>query len=155
MKVNTTLSVALCGGTALLLALTGCGGDDTGKKRDEWAKGVCDRAAAQITKINDASTALSKVPSSGDPATVKAADSQNFQTISTAYASLAAIFNAAGAAPGDDGPTYQKNAVSAFTGLSGTYAGLKKQTDALDTGDRRKFADGLASVSAKDRKSVV
>ncbi|WP_225850867.1 small secreted protein [Streptomyces sp. HPF1205] len=147
MKVTTKLSAALCGGTALLLALSACGGDDTGKKRDEWAKGVCDQATTQFTKISDASTALSKVPSNGAPATVKAADAQSFQTISAAYTSLAGIFNSAGPAPGSDGAAYQKNAVAAFTALSGQYADLKKQTDNLVTSDRQKFADGLGSVS--------
>lgn len=146
-KVTARLSAALCGGTALLLALSACGGDDTGKKRDEWAKGVCDRATAQFTRIGQASTALSEVPSNGDPKTVQAADSQSFQTISAAYMSLAGTFNAAGAAPGSDGATYQKNAVAVFTTLSGKYADLKKQTDSLVTSDRQKFATGLGSVS--------
>jgi hypothetical protein len=148
VKVNTKLPAALSGAAALLLALSACGGDDTGKKQDSWAKGVCDQAAAQINRINNASTALSKVPGNGDPKAVKAADSQNFQTISAAYAALVGIFNTAGPAPGDKGAEYQKNAVAVFTGLSGKYGALKKQTDSLDTGDRQKFADGLGSVSA-------
>jgi hypothetical protein len=147
VKVTTKLSAALCGGTALLLALSACGGDSTGKKRDEWAKGVCGRATAQFTRISQASTALSTVPSNGDPKTVQAADAQSFQTISAAYTSLAGIFNAAGPAPGSDGDTYQKNAVAVFTTLSGKYADLKKQTDNLVTSDRQKFATGLGSVS--------
>lgn len=153
MKVTNTFMAALSG-AALLLALSGCGGDDTGKKQDAWAKGVCDQAAAQITRINAASTALSKVPGSGEPEAVKAADALNFQTIAGAYASLAGIVNAAGPAPGDDGAAYQKNAVSVFTGLSGQYADLKKQTDGLDTSDRQKFADGLNGVSTQLTKVV-
>ncbi|MBM9505737.1 small secreted protein [Actinacidiphila acididurans] len=148
MKATTKLSAALCGGTALLLALTGCGGDSTGKKRDTWSKGVCDQAATQFSRINEAGTVLSKVPGNADPKTVKAADSQNFQAVSAAFTSLAGIFNAADPAPGSDGPQYQKNAVAAFTALSGKYADLKKQADALDTSDRQKFADGLSSLSA-------
>lgn len=147
VKVNTKLSATLGCGAALLLAVGACGGDSTGKKQDDWAKGVCGQAAAQIAKINNASTALSQVPGSGDPKTVKAADAQNFQTISAAYVALAGIFNAAGPAPGDNGAAYQKNAVAVFTGLSGKYADLKKQTDNLPTGDRQKFADGLSAVS--------
>jgi hypothetical protein len=146
VKATTKLWAALCGGTVLLLALSGCG-DDTGKKRDEWAKGVCGQATTQFSRISDASTALSKVPSNGDPKAVRTADAQSFQTISAAYASLAGIFNAAGPAPGSDGTTYQKNAVAAFTTLSGKYAGLKKQTDNLVTSDRQKFAAGLGAVS--------
>lgn len=154
MKVTTKLTTALCGGTALLVALSGCGGDNTGKKRDEWAKGVCDQATTQFSKINDASTALSKVPSNGDPKAVQAADAQSFQTISAAYTSLAGIFNAAGAAPGSDGATYQKNAVAVFTKLSGMYADLKKQTDNLVTSDRQKFAAGLGTVSTNLNTTV-
>lgn len=148
MKVTTKLSAALCGGAVLLLALSACGGDDTGKKRDEWAKGVCDQAATQFGRISDASTALGRVPSNGDPKTVQAADAQSFQTISAAYTSLAGIFHAAGPAPGSDGAAYQTDAAAAFTTLSGKYADLKKQTDNLVTSDRQKFADGLGSVSA-------
>ena len=148
VKVNKKLSSALCGGAVVLLAVSGCSSDGTGKKRDDWAKGVCDQAAAQITKIDNANTSLSKVNSAGKPQDVKQADASAFQAISGAYASLAGIFTKAGAAPGgDDGQKFQQNAVAVFNDLSSQYAGLKKQVDGLDTSDQAKFADGLTTVS--------
>jgi hypothetical protein len=148
VKVNKKLLPALCGGAAVLLAMSGCSSDDTGKKQDDWAKGVCDQAAAQITKIDTANTSLSKVNSAGKPQDVQQADSAAFQTISGAYKSLAGIFTKAGAAPGgDDGKKFQQNAVSVFDGLSAQYASLQKQVDGLDTSDQGKFADGLTGVS--------
>lgn len=149
VNLNTTtrrVAAALSGAT-LLLALSACG-DDSGKKLDNWAKGVCDQAQAQVKKIDAANTAISKVNSGGAPQDVKTADSAAFQSISDAYKSLAQIFSSAGPAPkGDEGKTFQQNAVSAFTSLSTQYAGLKKQVDDLDTSNQAKFADGLKGVS--------
>ncbi|MYS20883.1 MULTISPECIES: hypothetical protein [unclassified Streptomyces] len=146
--MNTKLLPALCGTTAVLLALSGCSSDNTGKKRDAWAKGVCDQAAAQFKKIDDANTAISKVNSGGKPQDVQRADSAVFQTISTAYKSLGGIFSAAGPAPGgSEGAEFQQNGVSVFNGLSSQYADLKKQVDGLDTANQSKFADGLKGVS--------
>ncbi|NUP39147.1 MAG: small secreted protein [Streptomyces sp.] len=141
---------AALAGAAVLLALTplsACSSDDTGKKLDTWAQGVCDQTAAQTKKINDANTALTKVDSGGKPQDVQAADSTAFQQISDAYKALAGIFTAAGPAPGSDGEQFQQQAVSSFTSLSTQYATLKKQVDALDTTDQSKFADGLQGVS--------
>jgi hypothetical protein len=146
VKVNKKFSVALSGAAALILVLSGCG-DDTGEKRNDWAKGVCDQASAQVKKIDDANTAISKVDSGGRPQDVRSADSAAFQSISTAYTSLAGIFNSAGAAPGDEGATFQQNAVSVFTSLSEQYSALKKQVDGLDTSSQATFADGLGGVS--------
>ena len=82
VKVNNKLWAALSGAVALL-ALSSlsacCGSDDTGKKLDAWAKGVCDQAAAQTKKINDANTAITKVDSAASPQDVKAADAAAFQ----------------------------------------------------------------------------
>jgi hypothetical protein len=147
VKVKKKHVAALCG-AAVLLAVSGCSSDDTGKKQDEWAKGVCDQAAGQIMKIDDANTSLSKVNSAGTPKAVQSADAAAFQSISDAYSSLAGIVTKAGAAPGgDDGKKFQQNAVSVFTNLSSQYAGLKKQVDGLDTGNQATFADGLKGVS--------
>ena len=138
----------MCGGAAVVLAVSGCSSDDTGKKQDAWAKGVCDQASVQIKKIDNANTSLSNVNSSGTPKAVQQADAAAFQSISDAYKSLAGIFTQAGAAPGgDDGAKFQQNAVKVFNDLSAQYAGLKKQVDGLDTGNQGKFADGLTSVS--------
>lgn len=123
VKVNKKLPSALCVGAAVLLAVSGCSSDGTGKQRDEWAKGVCDQAASQIARIDAANTSLSKVDSAGTPKDVQKADAAAFQTISDSYASLAGIFTKAGAAPGgNDGKTYQQNAVAAFNSLSSQYA---------------------------------
>ncbi|WP_322975425.1 small secreted protein [Actinacidiphila bryophytorum] len=149
MKVNHRLGAALsCAAAVLALSsLSACSSDDTGKKLDTWAKGVCDQTAAQTKKINDANTALTQVDSGGRPEAVRAADSAAFQQISDAYKALAGIFSQAGAAPGDDGAQFQQKAVTSLTTLSTQYAGLKKQVDALDTTDQNKFADGLQGVS--------
>jgi hypothetical protein len=154
VKVKKKHVTALCG-AAVLLVVSGCSSDDTGKKQDAWAKGVCDQAAGQITKIDAANTSLSRVDSGGTPKAVQSADASAFQSISGAYASLAGIFNNAGAAPGgDDGKKFQQNAVSVFTDLSGQYAALKKQVDGLDTGDQGTFADGLKGVSSSLDKTT-
>jgi len=154
VKVNNRLLVALSGATAVLLAVSGCS-DDTGKKRDEWAKGVCDQAATQIKKINDANTAISQVDSGGTPQDVKTADAAAFQSISDAYKSLSGIFSTAGPAPGgDEGTTFQQNAVSVFSALSTQYASLKEQVDGLVTSDQSKFADGLQTVSDSLNKTT-
>ncbi|MFI1097478.1 small secreted protein [Streptomyces sp. NPDC020917] len=147
MKVNTKFLTALSG-AVLLLAVAGCSSDDSGKKLNDWAKGVCDQAAAPAKQIDDANTAISKVNSGGAPADVQKADSAAFQQLSSAYASLAGIFQKAGAAPnGDEGTTFQQNAVTTLNHLSAQYESLKKQVDALNTSDQNKFADGLKSVS--------
>lgn len=148
VKVNKKHSAAALSVAVLLLALPGCSSDDSGKKLDDWAKGVCDQAQAQVKKIDDANTSISQVNSGGSPQEVKSADSAAFQNISSAYKSLAQIFDSAGAAPnGDEGATFQQNAVSVFTNLSSQYAALKKQVDGLNTADQSKFADGLKGVS--------
>jgi hypothetical protein len=137
VNVNKRLLAALSGATAVLLAVSGCSSDDTGKKRDAWAMGVCDQAATQIKKIDDANTAISKVDSAGKPQDVKSADSAAFQSISDAYKSLSGIFSAAGPAPGgDEGTKFQQNAVSVFSNLSTQYENLKKQVDGLVTSDK-------------------
>lgn len=148
VKVTTRPAAVLCGAAALLLALGACSSDDTGKKRDAWAKGVCDQAAAPAQQIDNANTAISKVNSGGSPADVKKADSAAFQSLSQAYASLAGIFSKAGPAPGgEEGKTFQQNAVTAMNSLSSQYAALKKQVDGLSTSDQNTFADGLKGVS--------
>ena len=147
VKVNEKFLAALSG-AALLLALAGCSSDDSGKKLDTWAKGVCDQAAGPAKQIDDANTAISKVNSGGSPQEVKNADSAAFQQLSNAYKQLAGIFQKAGAAPnGDEGQTFQQNAVTALNHLSAQYESLKKQVDALNTSDQNKFADGLKGVS--------
>ena len=156
MKLNHRLGTALSCAVALLAlsSLSACSSDDTGKKLDAWAKGVCDQAAAQLQKINDANIALSKVNSGGKPADVQAADSASFQQSSDAYKALAGIFSQAGAAPGDKGDEFQQKAVTNFTTLSSQYASLKKQVDGLDTSNQNKFAEGVAGLSDSFKQVV-
>ncbi|MEW1858934.1 small secreted protein [Streptomyces sp. NBC_00669] len=154
MKVKKKFLAALSGGAAVLLAVSACGGDDTGKKQDDWAKGVCDQAQVQLNKINTANTSFGKVDSGGKPQDVKSADSAAFQSISDAYKSLAGIFGKAGAAPGDDGAKFQQNAVNVFNQQSAQYAALKKQVDGLDTSDQAKFAAGLGDVSTSLKQTA-
>lgn len=145
----TNKFAAALSGAALVLAvgsLSACG-DDGNKELDTWAKTVCDQAATQVKKINDANTAITKVDSAGKPADVQKADAAAFQQISDAYRSLASIVDKAGDPPVDKGATLQKDAVSDLTKLSTSYADLKKQVDALNTKDQAKFADGLKTVS--------
>ncbi|MEU3465823.1 small secreted protein [Streptomyces sp. NPDC006733] len=141
--------VGALSGAALLLALTGCGSDDSNDKLDAWAKTVCDQASAQTKQINDANTAITKVDKNGKPADVKAADSAAFQQISEAYKALADIVSKAGAPPVDDGATQQKNTVADLNKASAAYASVKTKVDGLDTTDQGKFADGLTAASAE------
>ncbi|MDF9814661.1 small secreted protein [Streptomyces sp. SPB162] len=139
--------VGALSGAALLLALTGCGSDDSNDKLDAWAKTVCDQASAQTKQINDANTAITKVDKNGKPADVKAADSEAFQQISEAYKSLADIVSKAGAPPIDNGAAQQKDTVADLAKASAAYAAVKTKVDGLDTADQGKFADGLTAAS--------
>jgi hypothetical protein len=146
--VTNKFTAALTG-AALVLALgslSACG-DDGNKELDSWAKTVCDQAAAQVTKINDANTAITKVDSAGKPLDVRRADSTAFAQIAAAYASLSSIVNQAGDPPVDKGAALKKGAVSDLTKLSVSYAALQKQVDALNIADQAKFAAGLKTVS--------
>jgi hypothetical protein len=146
--VTNKFTAALTG-AALVLALgslSACG-DDGNKELDSWAKTVCDQAAAQVTKINDANTAITKVDSAGKPLDVRRADSAAFAQIAAAYASLAGIVNQAGDPPVDKGAALKKGAVSDLTKLSVSYVALQKQVDALNIADQAKFAAGLKLVS--------
>jgi len=146
--VTNKFTAALTG-AALVLALgslSACG-DDGNKELDSWAKTVCDQAAAQVTKINDANTAITKVDSGGKPLDVRRADSAAFAQIAAAYASLASIVNQAGDPPVDKGAALKKGAVSDLTKLSVSYVALQKQVDALNIADQAKFAAGLKVVS--------
>ncbi len=146
--VNKKLAAALSGGTALLLALTGCSGDDdqSKKKLDDWAKKVCDQMQPQVKKILDANKSIASVQTEEDSKKVQQTDSAGFQVSVDAYKALANAVQDAGAPPVKDGETSQKNAVKALNDLSTAYANLKKRSDALDTGDKNKFGEGLRSI---------
>ncbi|MDT0452802.1 small secreted protein [Streptomyces hesseae] len=147
--MNKKLVAALSGGAALVLTLTGCGGDDSGnkKKLDDWAKQVCDQMQPQVKKITDANASIATVQNEQDSKKIQQTDSAAFQANVDAYKALAASVQNAGAPPVKDGESSEKNAVKALNDLSGAYAELKKRVDALDTGDRSKFGDGLKAIA--------
>ncbi|MDX3243184.1 MULTISPECIES: small secreted protein [unclassified Streptomyces] len=147
--VNKKLAAALSGGAVLVLALSGCSSDDGNKELDAWAKQVCDALPAQDAKVDAANAAIKQAATDNNaPANVQKTDSQAFQDMSDAYSALAQAVQKAGAPPGvNEGEKKQKDAVSALTTLSTSYAALKKQVDALDTKDQGKFADGLQDIA--------
>ncbi|GAA0460057.1 small secreted protein [Streptomyces sp. NPDC046215] len=145
--MNKKLVAALSGGAALVLALTGCSGDDDGnKKLDDWAKKVCDQMQPQVKKIQDANHSIAGVQTEEDSKKVQQTDSAAFQANADAYKALGKAVEDAGAPPVKDGETSQKNAVKALNDLSAAYSGLKKRMDGLDTGDKAKFAEGLKAI---------
>lgn len=94
--VNKKLAAALSGGAVLVLALTGCGGDDSDEKLDAWAKEVCDAVQPQAAKIKAANTAIQKETSDNStPQAVQQADSKAFQDMSDAYKAIGAAVNKA------------------------------------------------------------
>ncbi|MFE4051920.1 small secreted protein [Streptomyces sp. YIM B13518] len=148
--VNKKLAAALSGGAVLVLALTGCGGDDGNEKLDAWAKQVCDAVQPQAAKIKSANAAIQKETSDNStPEEVQKADSKAFQDMSDAYKAIGAAVNKAGAPDVEDGEKKQKDAVKELNGISASYASLKKQVDGLDTGDQAEFADGLKDIAAE------
>jgi soluble cytochrome b562 len=145
--VNKKLTAALCGGTVLALALTGCGSDDSKKKTDEWAKKVCDQVKPQVKKIQDANSAIDKASAQDSaPQDVQKADSEAFQDLSDAYKSLATAVDKAGEPPADDGAKLSKNAVKALNDIATSYSGLKSKVDEMNTEDQAEFADGLKEI---------
>jgi hypothetical protein len=147
--VNKKLTAALSGGAVLVLALSGCGSDEGNKELDAWAKQVCDALPAQDAKVDAANAAIKQAATDNNaPVNVQKTDSQAFQDMSDAYSALAQAVQKAGTPPGvDSGEKKQKDAVAALTTLSTSYAGLKKQVDALDTKDQGKFAEGLQKIA--------
>ncbi len=102
----------------------------------------------QVQKIAAANTAIQKeTTDQSAPADVQKADSKGFQDISDAYKAMAAAIEKAGPPDVDSGKTKQENAVKELNALSASYADLGKQSDALNTKDQAKFADGLDGVA--------
>ncbi|MFD7698772.1 small secreted protein [Streptomyces caelestis] len=148
--VNKKLAAALSGGAVLVLALTGCGGDDDNEKLDAWAKQVCDAVQPQAAKIKSANAAIQKETSDNStPEEVQKVDSKAFQDMSDAYKAIGAAVNKAGAPDVEDGEKKQTDAVKELNGISASYASLKKQVDGLDTDDQAEFADGLKDIAAE------
>ncbi|CAL9467572.1 small secreted protein [Streptomyces sp. enrichment culture] len=148
--VNKKLAAALSGGAVLVLALTGCGGDDGNEKLDAWAKEVCDAVQPQAKKIESANAAIQKETSDNStPEKVQKTDSKAFQDMSDAYKAIGSAVNKAGAPDVENGEKKQKDAVKELNGISTSYADLKKQVDGLDTDDQAKFADGLKDIATE------
>jgi len=148
--VNKKLAVALSGGAVLVLALSGCGGDDGNEKLDAWAKQVCDAVKPQAKKIEAANAAIQKETSDNStPADVQKTDAQAFQDMADSYQAIGAAVNTAGAPNVDGGETKKTNAVKELNDISASYASLKKQVDGLDTKNQAKFADGLKGVATQ------
>ncbi|KUO15337.1 small secreted protein [Streptomyces dysideae] len=147
--MNKKLAAALSGGAVLVLALSGCGGDDN-EKLDAWAKQVCDAVQPQAKKITTANAAIQKETSDNStPEDVQKADAQAFQDMSDAYKAIGAAVQKAGAPDVENGEKKQQNAVKELNSISSSYASLKKQVDALDTKDQAKFADGLKNIATE------
>jgi len=150
--VNKKL-VALSGGAALVLALSGCGGGDDGdKKANDWAKSVCDEVQPQLKKIQGANASIRSASEEQDTKKLQQTDSKAFQQISESYAALAKAVQKAGAPPVDNGAQTQKQAVKELNATSGAYNDLKTTIDKLETSDKSKFAEGLTGVADQLKK---
>ncbi|MFF6880513.1 MULTISPECIES: small secreted protein [unclassified Streptomyces] len=148
--VNKKLAAALSGGAVLVLALSGCGGDDSNEKLDSWAKQVCDAVQPQAKKIESANAAIQKETSDNStPEDVQKTDAQAFQDMSDAYKAIGTAVNKAGAPDVENGEKKQRDAVKELNTISTSYASLKKQVDGLDTKDQGKFADGLKDIATE------
>ncbi|GGN74542.1 hypothetical protein GCM10011579_053670 [Streptomyces albiflavescens] len=147
--MNKKLAAALSGGAVLVLALSGCSSSSgNNDKLNSWAKQVCDAVQPQIKKIATANVAIQKEASDDSaPEDVQKADTKGFKDISDAYKVMATAIEKAGPPDVDDGKKKQKDAVKELNDLSASYADLGKQSDALDTKDQAKFADGLSGVA--------
>lgn len=144
--VNKKLAATLSGGVVLLLALSGCGGNDA--KTDAWAKQFCVKYRPQSVKITQANALITQESTdSSKPEDVQKADSTAYQNMSDAYAALAAAVKSAGAPPTDDGAKTQQSVIKGFQASASAYADLKTKVDALDTTDQSKFAQGLGDMS--------
>ncbi|MFD7707552.1 small secreted protein [Streptomyces sp. NPDC059785] len=148
--VNKKLAAAVSGGAVLVMALSGCGGDDSNEKLDAWAKQVCDAVKPQAKKIEAANAAIQKETSDNSkPADVQSTDAQAFQDMSDAYKAIGAAVDRAGDPNVDDGKKKKTDAVAELNDISQSYADLKQQVDKLNTKDQAKFADGLKDIATQ------
>ncbi|AIR99678.1 hypothetical protein [Streptomyces glaucescens] len=151
--VNKKLAAALSGGAVLVLALSGCTGDDGNEELDAWAKQVCDELQVQARTIKAANAAIQKETSDNStPAEVQKADSQAFQDIADAYKAIGTAITKAGPPNVEEGEKKQRDAVKELNTISASYTSLQKQVDALDTKDQGKFAAGLKDIAAEMKK---
>ncbi|MFD5424517.1 small secreted protein [Streptomyces sp. NPDC127084] len=145
--MNKKLAVSVSGGAVLVLALSGCTGDDNEAKVNAWAKSVCGKAQPQIQKRADAQQAILSTPADGKPADIQAADSKAFQDIADANTALAAAVQSAGTPPVENGATLQQDAIKELKATAAAYVKLKEQVDALNLKDQQKFGDGLQDIA--------
>lgn len=148
--VNKKLAAVLSSGAVLVLALTGCGGDDSNEELESWADQVCGAVQPQAKKIQAANAAIQKETSDNStPEEVQKTDSDAFQSMSDAYKAIGTAVTKAGAPDVENGEKKQTDAVGELNSISASYASLKKQVDGLDTDDQANFADGLKDVAAE------
>ncbi|MER6911146.1 small secreted protein [Streptomyces sp. NPDC000594] len=152
VKVNKKLAVALSGGAVLVLALSGCSGEEDKFTVDDWAKKYCDAAKPQLKKQAAAEELIRSTASDGKPGDIQTADSQAFQDLADVYKGYAGAFREAGTPPVENGEQLVKAAATELDANAKSYLDLKKQVDALDTGDQQEFADGLRPVADGLRK---
>ncbi|MFG2195824.1 small secreted protein [Streptomyces sp. NPDC048639] len=145
--MNKKVVTALSGGAALLMALSGCGDDNS--EVDGYAKKVCDEVQPQLSKITKANESITSTAADGKPADIKKADSAAFQKISAAYAAMSDSVEKAGTPPVDGGETVQSDAVKELDATSKAYAELKASVDKLKTKDQADFAEGLKGVATQ------
>ncbi|MFJ3962504.1 small secreted protein [Streptomyces sp. NPDC090036] len=146
--MNKKLATTLSGGAVLMLALSGCGGDETDQKASAWAKKVCDQWQPELKKIEASNAEIKRVASeSVKPEEVQKADSAAFATMTESYKAMGAALQSAGVPPFKNGAATQEAAAKGFESTSKGYADLKAKMDALDPQDKAKFADGLKEVA--------
>ncbi|MBB5939544.1 small secreted protein [Streptomyces zagrosensis] len=152
--MNKKLVAALSGGAALVLALTGCGGDDDegNKKAESWAERVCGDVQPQLKKMQEANASIKAAANEPDSKKLQQMDSQAFQQLSDAYRALGTSLKDAGAPPVDGGEKTQTEAVKGLNAASRAFSDLKISVDKLDVKNKSKFADGLHGVAAKLKK---
>ncbi|MEU3062128.1 small secreted protein [Streptomyces subrutilus] len=146
--MNKKLAAALSGGAVLMLVLSGCGGDDSDKKADAWAKKVCDQWQPELKKIEAANADIKRVATeSSKPEEVQTTDSAAFATMSGSYATMGTALKGAGVPPVKEGQTTLDESVKGFESTSKGYADLKAKMEALDAKDQTKFAEGLKELA--------
>ncbi|MFJ4775536.1 small secreted protein [Streptomyces sp. NPDC088762] len=146
--MNKKLAAALSGGAVLMLVLSGCGGDDSDKKANDWAKKVCDQWQPELRKIEAANADIKRVATeSSKPEEVQKTDSAAFGTMSESYKSMGTALQSAGVPPVKNGQTTLEASVKGFQDTSKGYADLKTKMDGLDPKDQTKFAEGLKEVA--------
>ncbi|WP_151773391.1 small secreted protein [Streptomyces abyssomicinicus] len=146
------LATALAGGAALMLALSGCG-DDNSEELNAWAKKVCDGVQPQAARIQAANASIQEESSDkAPPKDVKETDSKAFQEMSDAYRKIGSVIDQAGPPAVENGEKKQQDAVKELNSIADSYADLKKQVDKLKTDDQAEFADGLKEVGTQLQK---